>query len=380
MGLHREAALGDRHAPANWEYADATARGAATGFVAGDVGKLARQLSDNSLWMLTDESPIAWAQVGGVGIAGSITVEEGNVSEGTATSLDFDDSDFTIGLAAGEAEIALNYGTGAGQPAEGNHTHAGGVSNLDDLADVNAAAPSDGDVLTWDATPGEWVASAPAGGGGGSGAEGRLTRREMQVLKNPGATTLSTLGFASAPGTAGTLASADDADGPWATMPTNGVINNVAGMIPAMILWRRDWEPDLLYRLKTGPDVTNLRYWIGMFSAAPDASATPAVTYAAFRYDTAADGTAFWRCASDNGSGTPEVTTTAVAVAVDTAYTFRIHCDGSDVLFYLDGTLVATHSTTIPAATTLMGHRAVVTALAAAVKSLKFGRLAAWHL
>jgi hypothetical protein len=30
---------------------------------------------------------------------------------------------------------------------------------LDDVADVNAAAPNDGDVLTWDATPGEWVAA-----------------------------------------------------------------------------------------------------------------------------------------------------------------------------------------------------------------------------
>ncbi len=37
---------------------------------------------------------------------------------------------------------------------------------LDDLTDVNAPAPSDGDVLTWDSTPGEWVALPPTGGGG----------------------------------------------------------------------------------------------------------------------------------------------------------------------------------------------------------------------
>lgn len=35
-------------------------------------------------------------------------------------------------------------------------------ANLDDLADVNAPSPSDGDVLTWDSTPGEWIAQAPA--------------------------------------------------------------------------------------------------------------------------------------------------------------------------------------------------------------------------
>lgn len=65
MPEHDIAPLGEIHIPYNWSYADATARLAATGFIAADVGKLARQLSDNTLWMLTDESPIVWAQVGG---------------------------------------------------------------------------------------------------------------------------------------------------------------------------------------------------------------------------------------------------------------------------------------------------------------------------
>lgn len=34
-------------------------------------------------------------------------------------------------------------------------------ANLDDLADVNAPTPSNGDVLTWDSTPGEWISQAP---------------------------------------------------------------------------------------------------------------------------------------------------------------------------------------------------------------------------
>lgn len=42
------------------------------------------------------------------------------------------------------------------------------ISELDDVPDVNAPTPSDGDVLTWDATPGEWVAAPAAGGGGGA--------------------------------------------------------------------------------------------------------------------------------------------------------------------------------------------------------------------
>lgn len=62
-------------------YADATARLAATGFVralgggivaftAEDLYKNVLQLSDNTEWVLIDESPITWAQVGGAGLGG----------------------------------------------------------------------------------------------------------------------------------------------------------------------------------------------------------------------------------------------------------------------------------------------------------------------
>lgn len=44
-----------------FEYADAAAREAATGFAAADVGKAALQLDTKAFWILTDESPITWA-------------------------------------------------------------------------------------------------------------------------------------------------------------------------------------------------------------------------------------------------------------------------------------------------------------------------------
>lgn len=61
--LHADSALGQRHPPHNWEYADEAARLAATGFAADDVGKYALQLSDNTLWWLADDSPITWDQI-----------------------------------------------------------------------------------------------------------------------------------------------------------------------------------------------------------------------------------------------------------------------------------------------------------------------------
>ena len=73
--------------------------------------------------------------------SGSIAVEEGDsVVDAAATVLDFDASDFNITSSpAGEANIALNYGTGAGQPAEGNHTHA----QLHDAVTVSDTASID---------------------------------------------------------------------------------------------------------------------------------------------------------------------------------------------------------------------------------------------
>jgi hypothetical protein len=53
------------HRSHTWEYPDATTRTGATGLLPGDVGKLARQMNDNTLWMLTDDSPVTWNGIGG---------------------------------------------------------------------------------------------------------------------------------------------------------------------------------------------------------------------------------------------------------------------------------------------------------------------------
>lgn len=62
MPEHDVAPLGEIHRLANWEYADATARLAATGFTPAHLGKWAKQLSDGTYWELTDDSPIVWEQ------------------------------------------------------------------------------------------------------------------------------------------------------------------------------------------------------------------------------------------------------------------------------------------------------------------------------
>lgn len=60
MPEHDVAPLGERHPLHNWEYANAAARIAATGFVASDVTKWAKQLDNRTYWELTDDSPVTW--------------------------------------------------------------------------------------------------------------------------------------------------------------------------------------------------------------------------------------------------------------------------------------------------------------------------------
>lgn len=61
----------------------------------------------------------------GGGGPGSLTVKEaGSTVDASVTTLDFDGTAFNLTESPeDEINFALNFGTGAGQPAEGNHTH-----------------------------------------------------------------------------------------------------------------------------------------------------------------------------------------------------------------------------------------------------------------
>ena len=60
MALHKKAILGEIHKVHNWEYPNATARSAASGFTAEDIGKVAWQKDNDSFWFLKSNSPVVW--------------------------------------------------------------------------------------------------------------------------------------------------------------------------------------------------------------------------------------------------------------------------------------------------------------------------------
>jgi len=69
---HENAPLGQIHVPYNWIFNNATARLAVTSFLQTDLGKLAYQLSDNTLWILIGTQGI-WKD-----IVGTVSIVSGH--------------------------------------------------------------------------------------------------------------------------------------------------------------------------------------------------------------------------------------------------------------------------------------------------------------
>jgi hypothetical protein len=205
-------------------------------------------------------------------------------------------------------------------------------------------------------------------------------RRMWGIQQNANLNTLSQIGYGIAPtvntpGAAAAVHNDASGNGQFIQYATGATLNADAGWISTTFD-----QTQRIYRfiydafIKTGADITNVRYWIGLFSATPMASATPAIHSTAFRYDTAADGTAFWRIVTIGG-GTANVQATSTAIAADTVYRLRIVwlTGTATVRFYINGVDVGASTTNLPTTTQNMGHVEQVRALAAANKVIRVG-------
>jgi len=97
--FHDEITVGDVHVIQQYAYADATARTTASGFVVADEGKVARQLDNDSFWVLIDPTP-TWAPLTASALAPATTVTDEtllNTSPSVGTSVDYAREDHTHG-------------------------------------------------------------------------------------------------------------------------------------------------------------------------------------------------------------------------------------------------------------------------------------------
>jgi len=91
MSFHDAVTIGDVHIIHQFEYADTAARTGATGLVATDVGKVARQTDTNTFWVLKDESPVTWTQLdgGGGAASGALDVIQQTFDYNDSSPIDF---------------------------------------------------------------------------------------------------------------------------------------------------------------------------------------------------------------------------------------------------------------------------------------------------
>jgi hypothetical protein len=197
----------------------------------------------------------------------------------------------------------------------------------------------------------------------------------MEVLKNAGAATVTAVGLAASPTLTATVSNGDDATTAWLTHTTGSGNGNASGVISATFtILQSSWSPQYYTNVKSGATITNIRYWVGLFSASPDSSAAPAATsLVAFRFDSSVPDTNWQFCTSN--SGTQTCTDTGVAVAASTTYNFSIVCSGtSSCTGTVNGTS-KTNSTNLPPSGTQMGYGNRVTNLTGSSHTISWGRI-----
>lgn len=153
----------------------------------------------------------------------------------------------------------------------------------------------------------------------------------------------------------GALSNGSTTDHQGTTITTSAAATTGGPRINGSIALFR-WGNDPHYRLgmKTGSAITDMRINFGFYTATTLDSDGGSINAVTFRYSTTA-GDSNWQALTNDGSATPTLTNTGVAVAANTEYEFGIvpSGDGTTVKFYINGALVATHTTKVPAASTL---------------------------
>jgi hypothetical protein len=207
--------------------------------------------------------------------------------------------------------------------------------------------------------------------------------RTMFIYSNAGAATASNVGFPAAPTLTATATNADDNTAPFVNQATSATIGNSSGVISAAFnYFRINYSPKFSALIRTDASaITTSGIWLGMFSSNPDNSAAPNIHAAAFRYYSSVDADPFWRAVTIAGTGaSATISTTTIPVAIDTAYEMNIDCkSGVDCSFFINGTLVAKHTTNLPESGTTMGYGARITTLASSTRNLKWSKISITH-
>jgi hypothetical protein len=147
-------------------------------------------------------------------------------------------------------------------------------------------------------------------------------------------------------------------EGTYQQSTTGAIAGNNAGFLATSVPFL-DWSYpfDIVFIVRTGADITSVRFWIGMAGSAATNSdthggaGTPA-RFVGFRYSSATDGG--WVGVNNDGTNQSN-TATVAAIAASTRYKLRIRSTGAAAFFSVDGGAEVTLGTTFPGGATRVG-------------------------
>lgn len=338
-----------------------------------------RESSTKNLILARD---YAGAPVFGVGQVGGATMYSGQPSDAIGTAP-------TVTTRASVITAGGGIRGAAGDPAGGVDVLALGNSSTPPTGNPDGSHQAEGSFTTAEGSV-IWVRNGRPRARSSVGHEDELlapvTRRTASVAAPGGDTTLILDGVS--PPTVATVnitpTSDDQAEGPLVRYTTTAASSVDAGLISPFGVIQPRWAPYVYARIRTDPSaITSTRLAVGLVSADIAGNAGPATTGsystaqgAWLRYDTGVDGTAVWRTVTSSGT-TATVTTTTSAIVLDSAYELLIEINSavSQVRFWVNGTLAATHTTNLPSSSAALGYTARLRTLASSARALRLGRL-----
>lgn len=198
--------------------------------------------------------------------------------------------------------------------------------------------------------------------------------RSWQAQQNAAATTISMIGFATAPTATGTATVISNTNlGEYINYSSAATTNADAGWKWTAETTRLRWSPTLTVKVRPAATITTERCWVGLFSADPMAQDTPhtgAILAAGFRFSTNVPDTN-WQAVTSDGT-TTTVTDTGIAYAASTTYLLAVDFsdNGTTARFSINGVTVATVTATLPASTTALMPYVQVRTLANAARDI----------
>ncbi|MEP0814526.1 MAG: hypothetical protein HRF49_07670 [bacterium] len=210
-----------------------------------------------------------------------------------------------------------------------------------------------------------------------------MQKRVMQCLANIGRTDVTDIGsYGGVTLTSAAAGNGDDSTSAFVQITADRIAVTRAGLVSAEALVKRAWLPEFVALIRTGSDITNVRFWIGLFSGVPNAD-DPSLHLAAFRFSTGVPDTNWQACTKDGT--TLQANDTGVTVAADTAYVLRLEYDGTNFYFWVNDAALTIESSNLPGTTTGLYVGVYIENLEAAgppptpMKDVWFSRWAVMH-